>query len=143
MIDGIGSDIAMEGSVESAYAGTPLAPALSLFEGVDAVRAELGEIRCPTLLLSSREDHVVAIRSPATSWPARWAGPLERVFLERSFHVATLDWDAPLHRGARSWPSPARSWAARAPLPPDGRAASTRLIPGRRGPRGRAWPGST
>jgi hypothetical protein len=24
------------------------------------------------------------------------SGPLERVFLERSFHVATLDWDAPL-----------------------------------------------
>jgi hypothetical protein len=23
-------------------------------------------------------------------------GPLERVWLERSFHVATLDWDAPV-----------------------------------------------
>jgi hypothetical protein len=23
-------------------------------------------------------------------------GPVERVYLERSFHVATLDWDAPV-----------------------------------------------
>jgi carboxylesterase len=23
-------------------------------------------------------------------------GPVERVYLERSYHVATLDWDAPL-----------------------------------------------
>ena len=27
---------------------------------------------------------------------ARSGGPIERVFLERSFHVATLDWDAPV-----------------------------------------------
>ncbi len=95
VIDGIGSDIAMEGSVESAYAGTPLAPALSLFEGVGTVRAGLGDIRCPTLLLSSREDHVVATES-GDVLAGSVGGPLERVYLERSFHVATLDWDAPL-----------------------------------------------
>ena len=38
VIDGIGSDIAKEGAVEAAYAGTPLAPALSLFEGVAVVK---------------------------------------------------------------------------------------------------------
>ncbi len=27
---------------------------------------------------------------------AEVGGPVERIFLERSFHVATLDWDAPL-----------------------------------------------
>ncbi len=32
-------------------------------------------------------------RSPGGSG---WEGPIERVYLERSFHVATLDWDAPL-----------------------------------------------
>jgi hypothetical protein len=26
----------------------------------------------------------------------RVAGPVERVYLERSYHVATLDWDAPV-----------------------------------------------
>ncbi len=95
VIDGIGSDIAKEGSVESAYAGTPLAPVLSLFEAVAAVRDRLAEIRCPTLILSSREDHVVATES-GDVLAASVGGPVERVHLERSFHVATLDWDAPL-----------------------------------------------
>ena len=45
------------------------------------------------LLLSSRTDHVVP-PSPATSSPTSVGGPLERVWLERSFHVATLDYDA-------------------------------------------------
>jgi carboxylesterase len=95
VIDGIGSDIAKEGAVEAAYPGTPLAPALSLFEAVRAVKERLGAIHCPTLLLSSREDHVV---DPASGdlLEASVGGPVERVYLERSFHVATLDWDAPL-----------------------------------------------
>lgn len=95
VVDGIGSDIAKEGSVESAYAESPLAAALSLFEGVDAVEPLLGQIRCPTLLLSSRVDHVVAVES-GDVLEQRVAGPVERIYLERSYHVATLDWDAPV-----------------------------------------------
>lgn len=95
VVDGIGSDIAKEGSVESAYAESPLAAALSLFEGVDAVEPELGKIRCPTLLLSSRVDHVVGTES-GDVLAQRVSGPVERVYLERSYHVATLDWDAPV-----------------------------------------------
>lgn len=95
VIDGIGSDIAMEGAAELAYAGTPLAAALSLFAGVEGVAARLGEIQCPSLLLSSRVDHVVPIES-GDRFEGSVGGPVERVFLERSFHVATLDWDAPL-----------------------------------------------
>jgi carboxylesterase len=95
VLDGIGSDIAKEGSVEAAYPGTPLAPALSLFEAVTMVGKRLGEIHCPTLLFSSREDHVV---DPVSGDIVERSvgGPVERVHLERSFHVATLDWDAPL-----------------------------------------------
>ena len=95
VIDGIGSDIAKEGAVEAAYPGTPLAAALSLFEGVATVKERLGAIHCPTLLLNSREDHVV---DPVSGdvLEASVGGPVERVYLERSFHVATLDWDAPL-----------------------------------------------
>jgi carboxylesterase len=94
-VDGIGSDIAKEGAVEAAYAGSPLAAALSLLEGVDAVAPRLGEIRCPSLLLSSRVDHVVPMES-GDAFEAAAGGPVERVYLERSFHVATLDWDAPV-----------------------------------------------
>jgi carboxylesterase len=95
VFDAIGSDVAMEGAVESAYPGTPLAAVLSLFEGADTVAARLGDIHCPVLLLNSRTDHVVdPVSGDVLERSA--GGPVERVFLERSFHVATIDYDAPL-----------------------------------------------
>lgn len=89
---GIGSDIAMPGVTEVTYDGAPLAAALSLFEGVEEVALGLAEIHCPVLLFSSRVDHVAAPANGdlvATSV----AGPCERVWLDRSYHVATLDYD--------------------------------------------------
>ena len=94
-IDGIGSDIKKEGSAEASYPGTPLAAVLSLFEGVDGVQAHLADIHCPTLLLTSREDHVVD-HSSGAALEAGASGPVERVWLEDSYHVATLDNDAPV-----------------------------------------------
>lgn len=95
LVDGIGSDIAKEGSVECSYSRSPLAAALSLFEGVDTVAPMLGKIRCPTLLMNSRVDHVVAVES-GDVLERQVGGPIERIYLERSYHVATLDWDAPV-----------------------------------------------
>jgi carboxylesterase len=89
---GIGSDIAMEGAVESAYPGLPLRAALSLFAAAAEVEASLESVTCPVLVFTSVQDHVV---DPASSdvLAARVKGPVERVSLERSFHVATLDHD--------------------------------------------------
>jgi len=97
--DGIGSDIKKDGAVEAAYAGTPLAAVLSLFAGADDVEAKLADIHCPTLVLSSREDHVVESVSGGVI-EERVSGPVERVWLENSYHVATLDNDAPLIEAA-------------------------------------------
>ena len=93
--DAIGSDIKKEGSTEAAYPGTPLAAVLSLFEGADEVEAKLSAIHCPVLVLSSREDHVVESVSGDVVVD-KVSGPVERVWLEDSYHVATLDNDAPL-----------------------------------------------
>lgn len=89
---GIGSDIALEGAVESAYAGSPLRAALSLFAAAAEVGAELESVTCPVLVFTSLQDHVV---DPVSSelLAARAKGPVEQVKLERSFHVATLDYD--------------------------------------------------
>lgn len=91
---GVGSDIAQEGVRELAYPGTPIAAVLSLFEGLDELAPRLPEIECPVLLVSSRQDHVVPSAS-GDFLSERVAGPIERVWLERSYHVATLDYDAP------------------------------------------------
>jgi carboxylesterase len=92
---GIGSDIAKPDVVEIAYDGSPLAPALSMFEAVGDLQEDLGRITCPVLIMTSVEDHVVP---PANSdhLEAAVAGPVERVRLERSYHVATMDHDAEL-----------------------------------------------
>lgn len=92
VMPGIGSDIALEGSVESAYAEVPLRAAQSLFGAAAEIEASLETVTCPVLLFSSTQDHVVA---PANSdlLAARVKGPVERIVLDRSFHVATLDFD--------------------------------------------------
>ncbi len=92
---GIGSDIAKPGVVESAYEGTPLEPLLSLVGVVDELGPRLGDITCPVLIMTSPQDHVV---DPTASdvLAASVSGPVERVTLERSFHVATVDYDAEL-----------------------------------------------
>lgn len=90
---GIGSDIAKPATVELAYTGTPLQAALSVFEGVDDVAKSLADISCPVLLFTSRQDHVVP-SSSSDLLRSSVSGPVEQVFLERSFHVATLDYDA-------------------------------------------------
>ncbi|MGH9298727.1 MAG: alpha/beta hydrolase [Acidimicrobiales bacterium] len=91
-IPGIGSDIARPDRAESAYESTPIEPLISLFEAARQVEAALGSISCPVLLLSSRTDHVVPTSSGDVV-AAGVTGVLERVYLEKSYHVATLDYD--------------------------------------------------
>jgi carboxylesterase len=91
---GIGSDIAKPDSSELAYPGLPLEAALSFFEGVDEVSKRISDISCPVLLFTSRQDHVVP-PSSSDLLSDSVSGPVEQIFLERSFHVATLDYDAP------------------------------------------------
>ncbi len=91
-IDSIGSDIKMEGSVEASYDATPLACAASLFEAMKTVNAQLPAITAPILLLSSREDHVVTSDN-GDDVVEKVSGPVERLWLEDSYHVATMDND--------------------------------------------------
>ena len=90
----IGGDIAKEGATELAYDAAPLAALVSLVEHGIGLVGRLADITCPTLIVTSRQDHVV---DPASSdtLAAGVAGPVERLFLDDSFHVVTLDLDAP------------------------------------------------
>ncbi|MGH9211281.1 MAG: alpha/beta hydrolase [Acidimicrobiales bacterium] len=94
-IDAIGDDVADPEIHEVAYDRVPLRPLLSLADATAELRATLGQVTCPTLLLTSPQDHVVP---PANSdeLAAGVAGPVERVSLDRSYHVATIDHDRDL-----------------------------------------------
>jgi carboxylesterase len=95
LMDGIGSDIADPESVETAYDKVPLRPLLTMLDAVVAMQDDLPGITAPALILSSPEDHVVP-PSNSEHLAATLGGPVERVSLERSYHVATLDHDKDL-----------------------------------------------
>jgi carboxylesterase len=96
VLPGIGSDIADPDVKESAYEGTPIEPLLSmLLDGVAPLSTEYGTIRLPLLLMNSPQDHVVE-PAHAEFLVEHFGGPVERVSLERSYHVATQDYDKEL-----------------------------------------------
>jgi len=90
---GIGSDIADQSVKESAYPETPLRPLLSLVkDGVTPMVERYGSCTVPMLLITSRNDHVVDPQQ-GDFLAANYGGSCERVMLERSFHVATQDFE--------------------------------------------------
>jgi len=91
-IQAIGNDVADPESTELAYDATPVAAGQSLFKAITDLEPKLSEIRCPVLLMTSPQDHVVP---PTNSdlLASRVSGPVERVSLDRSYHVATIDYD--------------------------------------------------
>jgi carboxylesterase len=90
---GIGSDVADPERTESAYEAAPLRPLRSLLvDGLTDLAARYGELTMPLLLFTSRDDHVV---EPAQSdyLATNYGGPVDHRWLERSYHVATIDFD--------------------------------------------------
>jgi carboxylesterase len=96
VLPGIGSDIADPEAKESAYDGAPIEPLLSmLVDGIEPLSHEYAGMRIPLLLMNSPQDHVVE-PVHADFLAAQHGGPLERITLERSYHVATQDYDKEL-----------------------------------------------
>jgi carboxylesterase len=93
VMDGIGSDIAEPGVVETAYPGTPIAPLHSFqVDGLVPLSKRYASLKMPMLLFTSVQDHVVS-PSDSDALAAEFGGSVERVLLERSYHVATQDFD--------------------------------------------------
>ena len=93
VMPGIGSDLADQDATAHAYAETPLRPLLSLVDdGLAPITDRFGELALPLLLFTSRQDHVV---EPANSehLAATHGGEVDHIWLDRSFHVATQDFD--------------------------------------------------
>ena len=95
VMDSIGGDIADPAADEASYDETPLGPLLTMIMAAEDVRARLPEIEVPSLIITSRQDHVV---NPEDSdvLAEHIGGPVERLWLDDSFHVATLDYDRAL-----------------------------------------------
>lgn len=95
LMPAIGSDIADPDVTELSYDGTPLKPLASMFDAAADLARSLASITAPVLVCNSPQDHVVPI-TDSDVIAATVAGPVERLTMERSYHVATLDYDREL-----------------------------------------------
>jgi carboxylesterase len=101
---GIGSDIRKPGERELAYDRTPLRALHSLRDLWRTTLADLAKITAPTLLYRSRVDHVVEAMSGRLLRAGASSCEVTERILEDSYHVATLDHDAPtIFAGAVDW----------------------------------------
>lgn len=92
---GIASDIKKEGVEERGYTKTPLKAAASMMAGWKALRGDLGKVRAPLLFFKSTEDHVVDPLSYKVIMGSVSSTDVTTRMLDNSYHVATLDNDAP------------------------------------------------
>ena len=92
---GIADDIKKPGGAEHGYTRTPLKAIHSFMQAWPSIIADLPKVTSPLIYFRSAEDHVV----DATSGPIILGGvsstDVTEVALPDSFHVATLDNDAP------------------------------------------------
>ncbi len=92
----VGNDIKKPGVTEPAYPKLPVRAAYQLSLLWPLTNADLGRIRQPLLVMTSREDHVVEPENSARVMAGAGSADKRQVWLEDSFHVATLDNDLPV-----------------------------------------------
>lgn len=94
-VPGVGNDIAKPGADEHPYPKAPLKATASFVAFQRRLRAHLEEVTVPTLLFSSRQDHVFdPQKNSRLLLDGITSADIEHIWLERSYHVATLDYDA-------------------------------------------------
>ncbi|HYN29305.1 MAG TPA: alpha/beta fold hydrolase [Dermatophilaceae bacterium] len=92
---GIGNDIKKEGADEGAYDRVPLKALHSQVGAWKALIRDLPSVTQPLLVFRSAVDHVVPASSTALLLSRVSSTDVTEVVLEDSYHVATLDNDAP------------------------------------------------
>ncbi|MCW2494383.1 alpha/beta fold hydrolase [Jatrophihabitans sp.] len=92
----IGGDVKKAGVVEPAYDRTPVVAFASLLRLWKVTVADLGAVTAPIRMYRSVEDHVVDPLSARILAAGATGTTVEEILLHDSYHVATLDNDAPL-----------------------------------------------
>jgi carboxylesterase len=94
-LKGITDDIKKEGVTEGGYERTPLRALDSMRKGLRVVQNDLPRVTQPLLMFRSPEDHVVPSASGRMVLARVSSTDIEERLCEDSYHVATLDNDAP------------------------------------------------
>ena len=96
VIPGVGSDIKKPGETELAYPVVPVPAIRHLYALMAVTRELLPRVTCPTLIFQSRDDHVVVPDNAPYIQEHIGAEEKRLVWLDNSYHVATLDNDKEL-----------------------------------------------
>jgi carboxylesterase len=92
----VGNDINKAGAVEPAYDRLPTKAAYQLSRLWALTNADLAKLTQPLLVLTSRNDHVVEPENSERLMSGAGSTDKRHVWLENSYHVATLDNDFPV-----------------------------------------------
>ena len=95
-VPGIGSDIKAPGVVELAYPEVPVKCVREAHTLMGATGNLLHKITCPTLVIQSRDDHVVSPSNGPLIVAKVSSRDVRLFWLQDSYHVATLDNDKDL-----------------------------------------------
>lgn len=89
----LAGDVKKPGAPESAYARTPVPAVQQLAQLFRTVRRNLFRVRCPVTLYLSRRDHIVPPSSARILERRVDPAQFDKLVLDNSYHVATLDYD--------------------------------------------------
>lgn len=87
------NDIAKPDATERAYSMVPAKPAQSLIRELPRIRAQLSDVTQPVLIVTSPQDHTVPADNGAALKQLLGSEDVTELVCERSYHVATIDWD--------------------------------------------------
>jgi carboxylesterase len=90
------NDIAKPDTNEQAYTWVPTAAGNSIVRALSRVRGQLVKLACPVLVMYSEHDHSVPPANSKALLDLIDRKLTQEIVLERSFHVATLDYDLEL-----------------------------------------------
>ena len=92
----VGDDIKKPDVTEWGYDMLPTKGVVQLNKMLKVTRANLSSVTCPTLLFHSVDDHVLPISNSNIIMSEIASISGQRIELTNSYHVATMDFDAPL-----------------------------------------------
>jgi carboxylesterase len=92
----VGDDIKKPDVTEWGYDVLPTKGVVQLNKMLKTTRANLAKVTCPTLLFHSVDDHVLPISNSNIIMSEIASISGQRIELTNSYHVATMDYDAPL-----------------------------------------------
>ncbi len=95
-VPGVGSDIKDPSQKELCYERVPVRAAHELLKLTRMVKARLNQVTAPILVFVSKQDHVVPPSNGPLILDRVSSREKELVWLENSYHVATLDHDREL-----------------------------------------------